>query len=110
MAIIKQKGAPNRNTKGSIGDIYIDTKTGNAYKCTFAYMVNGQCDCSWALDEGMKVDVVEPKPAGNVAKVEPVIEKTVVEEPVQEVKNDVVAEKPAHQPRRTDYASYGKKK
>lgn len=37
MSILKNIGAPNKSTVGSLGDIYIDTKTGDEYKCMFAY-------------------------------------------------------------------------
>ena len=37
MAAIKGKGVPNQHTKGHIGDLYIDTNTGNRYLCTFSY-------------------------------------------------------------------------
>lgn len=37
MAVIKKKGAPDKHTKGSIGDKYIDVDTGKSYICTFAF-------------------------------------------------------------------------
>ena len=39
MAEIKGKGLPTRQTKGALGDIYVDTTTGVKYKCTGAFGV-----------------------------------------------------------------------
>lgn len=39
MAEIKGKGLPTRQTKGALGDIYVDTATGMKYKCTGAFGV-----------------------------------------------------------------------
>lgn len=37
MGEIKNNGIPTPKTKGSMGDIYIDTSTGEQYECVFAY-------------------------------------------------------------------------
>ena len=34
-------GKPGINVEASVGDIYKDTKTGEKYKCTYAYMNSG---------------------------------------------------------------------
>lgn len=39
MTEIKEKGLPTRQTKGALGDIYVDTNTGLKYKCTGAFSV-----------------------------------------------------------------------
>lgn len=51
MATITKSGAPTRKTKGNVGDIWIDSVTGNKYKCTFAYSDFTGCDCEWKLIE-----------------------------------------------------------
>ena len=49
MANIKGNGVPTKNTKGSVGDIYTDTKTGQKYKCVFAYLYepDDRYDTEW---------------------------------------------------------------
>ena len=49
MANIKGPGAPTKNTKGSVGDVYTDTKTGQKYKCVFAYLYepDNRYDTEW---------------------------------------------------------------
>jgi hypothetical protein len=37
MSEIRGKGIPLSTTKGSIGDYYIDTNTGEKYRCIFSY-------------------------------------------------------------------------
>ena len=36
MGLIKGNGIPNRSTKGSIGDTYIDTETNKKYRCIYS--------------------------------------------------------------------------
>jgi hypothetical protein len=45
MAKIKEQGTPTKSTVGAIGDIYIDTLTGDKYRCTFAF-------CDSRFDDG----------------------------------------------------------
>ncbi len=102
MSVIKQSGIPTRKTKGAIGDIYIDTKTGNQYTCTFAYSVNGDCDCTWIPVKGVEEKVVEVKP------VEPVVKEQEIDI-VEEVKEEVVETKEVEEVKdtpkpRTNYA------
>lgn len=111
MGTIRRLGAPNRNLKASIGDIYIDLKTGNKYKCTFSYVVAGNYECDWKLVE--KDTEIEKAPV--VEKEVIVEEEPVIKTPVEviEVVERVEAEpvQPVQQPqRRTDYAAYGKNK
>lgn len=35
--VIKEKGAPDKRTKGSVGDTYIDLESGKIYICTYVY-------------------------------------------------------------------------
>lgn len=35
--VIKEKGAPDKHTKGSVGDTYIDLESGKSYICTCVY-------------------------------------------------------------------------
>lgn len=37
MATISENGIPNKFTKGSIGDMYIDLETGEQYICVMSY-------------------------------------------------------------------------
>ena len=37
MATISENGIPNKFTKGSIGDMYIDLETGKQYTCVMSY-------------------------------------------------------------------------
>lgn len=43
MGEIKNNGIPTPKTKGSMGDIYIDTSTGEQYECVFAYSSHSYC-------------------------------------------------------------------
>lgn len=92
MAIIKHQGAPNRQTKGAIGDIFVNTVTGDKYTCTFAYFdgVNGEYD--WKLTEK---STKKPVLVKEEKVIEPVVEKV----------DTVIAEEPASEERpRTNYA------
>lgn len=108
MGTIKRLGAPSRNLKASVGDIYIDLKTGNKYQCTFAYVLGGTYDCDWKL--------VDAKTQGGlnneektVVKEEVIVEETPSVDEAAEVVEEVV-EEPIQQPKRTDYAAYSKNK
>lgn len=81
MATNRQKGVPTRNTKGSVGDTYIDLNTGKVYKCVFAYCSNGQNDYSWVVDENAKQEPVKREPV-RVETPKPVVKS--IEEPVEE--------------------------
>lgn len=93
MAEIKGTGRPDRTTVGAIGDIYTDIKTGNRYKCTFAYRTgdNGSFDCEWKH--------IGTKPLEKVEKKEP------VKEPQKHVEEKPQVSVP---PKRRDYSSYSK--
>lgn len=83
MATIKGKGAPTKDTPGSIGDIYIDTTAQgvSAYKCTFAYKVSfREPEYEWVKTDDIPVTYEEEKS-------EP------VEEPVEETSEEVPEEK-----------------
>ena len=106
MSIIKQKGMPTRNTKGSIGDIYHDLNTGNRYKCTFAYVSAGTVECDWKLigkDAGKKEVAENPVIEEVKAPVieEPVVEEVVTEEVVEEPAVEEVKDAPKP---KTNYA------
>lgn len=110
MGIIKRLGAPSRNLKASIGDIYIDLKTGNKYQCTFSYALAGNYECDWKL--------VEAKTQGKLNNEEKTVVKEeviVTETPIQEAVDDTVVEEIPEpeqpvQTKRTDYAAYSKNK
>lgn len=104
MATIRQKGAPTRHTSGSIGDTYIDLDTGNKYECSFAYKSAGIAECDWRLvkkGSGIKEVIKKVIPETKAPVVEEAKEKVVEAEPVKE--------EPVQQPKRTNYAQYGKK-
>lgn len=97
MALKLGTGAPTKKTVGAIGDVYRDTKTGNEYKCTFAYRSDdySEFDCEWRyLRNSGKVEKAE-KP-----------EKTETEVADEE---SVISEDATVKPKRKDYTSYGKK-
>lgn len=80
MGIIKGKGAPTRNTPGSIGDRYIDTDTKNVYKCVFAYKTPfNDPEYDWKPIDDIPV-IVEETPVEEVSEVSEVSEEKVVEE------------------------------
>lgn len=41
MSYLKGNGAPSNTLSASIGDIYINSKTGEQYECVFAYKCSG---------------------------------------------------------------------
>lgn len=94
MALKLGTGAPTKKTIGAIGDIYRDTKTGNEYKCTFAYRSDdySEFDCEWQYLGN----------SGKIEKAEKTEEKPVDEEPI-------ISEETIVKPKRKDYTSYGKK-
>lgn len=49
MATFTGTGEPTRKTAGAMGDIYFDTKGGDAYECVFSYRDNNdnEFDCQW---------------------------------------------------------------
>lgn len=89
MSTINRSGAPNRMTKGAIGDIYIDTDTGAKYECAFACRLSGEAlEYKWQkISDGDKavVDPIitpitetdnnkdRPKPVENNGKTNPVV-------------------------------------
>jgi hypothetical protein len=119
MSTIKGKGIPTRNTKGAIGDTYVDSSSGRQYKCVNAYGALGQFEYTWKpmKNEQGKVEVKETKPAKPVAEkkveVKPVEEpkaEPVVEEKVEEVVEEPVKEEVKETKQRTNYAAaYNKK-
>lgn len=77
MAIIKGKGAPTRNTSGSIGDIYVDVDNKVAYKCTFACkMPFSDPEYDWRKTDNIPVSYEEEKPVVD-KKPEPEVSKEV---------------------------------
>ena len=110
MSIIKQKGVPTRNTKGSIGDIYVDLNTGNRYQCTFAYISAGSVECDWKPVSKGTVTRAEISDIKTPVVLEPAVEE-VKEELVEEVSESTAEEpiKPARQSQRTNYTQYSKK-
>lgn len=84
MSKIRQKGAPTRQTVGSIGDIYTDTDTGLDYKCTGSYglqtHIGLETKYEWSLIPGQKAKADQP-----VKKQEPVKKKEPVNQPEPKV-------------------------
>ena len=83
MTVIKGKGKPTKNTKGSIGAIYIDTDSGSKYKCTSSYSchtlkgVTEEYEWEPTVQENVKPAVSKPvkepeKPTANEETSEPV--------------------------------------
>lgn len=110
MAFIKGTGVPTRQTSGAIGDIYVDTNTGEQYKCVFAYRSDNDTnfDCQWSptkkVIEEPKVEEKKPSTVKNKTVTKVTEEK--VEKPVEE---NVKENKPGKSTARTNYTSYGKK-
>lgn len=114
MAKIKGVGGPTRKTKGSVGDIYTDTATGNKYKCEGSYgSANHEAEYYWRAleeEEGAKSTFRIPNPLKAKAEkveevVEPVVEaptEEVIEEPVSEGNDgEPVEETPVEEPKQT---------
>ena len=108
MSQIKNNGVPTRTTCGALGDIYTDTDTGNMFKCTGSYSMNGQSEYEWkAIGRGAakKAETVAPTKKSEVEKKETPVaekkEKTV--EKKEETPNQVKGEK-------TNYGQYYKGK
>lgn len=60
--------APNKNTKGRIGDTYIDDETGKKYVCTFAFSDSfGADEYEWKLDSVVENES-EKLPGGDFQK------------------------------------------
>ena len=108
MGLIKEKGAPGRFTKGSVGDMYIDLDTGNEYLCTFAFSDSngGSSDYSWKLIKtGPKPEIkMEKIPESNFQKTNP--------RPVEPVKEPEPDNKPVfpNQLNRNNYSKHYKPK
>ena len=96
MSLIKEKGAPGRFTKGSVGDKYIDLDTGNEYLCTFAFgdSNGGSSEYSWRLiGTGQKPEIkMEKIPESNFQKTNPrpvePVKEIKIPEPVKEPEPD----------------------
>lgn len=106
MTTIKKKGMPNRQTKGALGTIYIDTETGKKYKCTQAYSCTTlggvQQEYEWKL-------IFEEEPKQEIKK--PVTPPPVkVEETVEPVEQPVAEEKPVKTNNKPNYGKYYNKK
>ena len=123
MANLTGTGAPTRKTRGAVGDIYTDTKSGNKFKCTFAYRSNSEQDYDYEWKKGEKDDEVtgyetaksqpQPEPENNqVDDADPVVGAD--EEPENDQVNDAEpepnkkAEDVVDTPRK-DYTAYSKK-
>lgn len=84
MAEINGKGAPTSLTKGAVGDIYVDTATGDKYKCTLSFGFGDDVDCTWKKMQGK-------------TEVKPVIEKKKLLKPetIKELEKIDIPEEPA---------------
>lgn len=93
MSQIKNNGVPTRTTHGALGDTYTDTNTGNVYRCTGSYSMNGQSEYEWkAIAKGAakKAETVAPAKQPEVKTEEPVAEKK--EEPVEKKPEPVASQ------------------
>lgn len=97
MTTIKRKGMPNRQTKGALGTIYIDTETGDKYKCTQAYSCSTVAGVQYEYE--WKLVYKKPNQNNNFKKVEPVVESV-----TEDVKDTPVA--PAYNNNKTNYAKH----
>lgn len=107
MANINGTGAPTRKTRGAIGDIYIDSDSGQQYKCTFAYCLNGDddFDCEWRQIKGCKTEIPKPPVKVDIPKEkEKIVQQPNNDTPQKTVKGETV------NPKRTDYSAYSNKK
>ena len=105
MSLIKEKGAPGRFTKGSIGDKYIDLKTRKAYTCVSAYRSsNGSVDYAWrATDE---VEEIPEEPVEE--EKEPEVSETVAEAAEEEVAEEPTEEPVVEETRKPNKYNYNK--
>ena len=100
MGTIKGQGAPLRDTKGCIGDIYTDITTGRKYKCTNSYGVYGNFDYTWRLIQGNEKAAPVKEQVKPIPKEEPKVESVPAVEEIKEVEEPVV-EEPVKQPKKT---------
>lgn len=99
-------GKPGINVEASVGDIYKDTKTGEKYKCTFAYMTSGneKIQREWVKMVNGTHDRFPPRGITKPEKTEPPLKATtinILEPPEEHI------DKQEKQVR--DYTSYGNK-
>lgn len=104
MAKLTGTAVPTRETKGALGDIYTDLRTGIRYRCTFAYCSSDDEYYEWK----------------NIGKEEkPSVETKVVEEKKEEVKEaevvvdkkvDIQTEAPQRKTNYTQYSAASNKK
>jgi hypothetical protein len=77
MAEIKKAGAPNKNTEGQLGDIYINTNTSDKYKLAYIHRTTTYdgmfVEYEWELIGG-------PISSGTIVRIEVVSELPEVEE------------------------------
>ena len=112
MARIKGTGVPTRKTKGALGDIYTDTKTGRLYECVFAYR-NGSdnmFDCQWKELTDKEEVKSEPQQAAKVeeTKAEEVKPEVTPEPETEKIPVEESVETKPEAPARTNYAAYSK--
>ena len=117
MAQITNKGIPNRQTKGALGDIYTDTNTGKKYKCTGAYIYNTVSESKAEYDWKPIIDIngitKSKSTPSNIGKQDKKVDKVVkpafVEPDILPVSEEVV-EKETPKPERRDSKTAGKHK
>lgn len=97
-------GKPGINVEASVGDIYKDTKTGEKYKCTFAYMTseNEKIQREWAKMVNGTHDEFPSRLIPKPEKTEPSIKSVIVS-------TDQVIMKAKQEKQVRDYTSYGNK-
>ena len=108
MAVIKKNGAPDKHTKGSIGDTYIDVDTGKSYICTFAFGDSiGSSEFEWKPSiEPEKIPGVDfqknkTEPSENLPKGDSEIVQENIEEAVE--KHEHASDRPKYNNYRKQY-------
>ena len=98
MTKVRGNGAPTRKTRGGVGDIYTNTKTGEQYKCTFAYRSDPLHDYDY---EWTKIEEEDEK----LEETEVPEMKREAGDTIPETTEDTVQSEPVVQ-EHTGYASY----
>lgn len=102
-------GKPGVNVEASVGDIYKDTKTGEKYKCTFAYLTSGneKIQREWVKMVNGTHDEFPSRWIPKPEKTEPPVKSATVSTP--ELSTDQVIMKAKQEKQVRDYTSYGNK-
>lgn len=116
------KGAPTSLTKGAVGDIYVDTATGDKYKCTLSFGTGDDADCTWKkMQSGVEAKPIAEKKK-EAPKPEPIVKPApekidISEEPAKPIEKKAQGEnpdkpsynRPVNKSNRTNYSKAYKK-